>query len=119
MLGVAEIAGAIRSFRFTYGTEAELEEGIAHALRQSFPAVAVHQQVVLGDVLGRIDLMVDRIGIEVKIAGQPREVARQVQRYLKSAAIDGVVLVTGSARHRLWLWEEDKVEVVMLGLSSL
>ena len=46
---------------------------------------------------GRIDFLVGRCGLEVKIAhvSSPREVHRQLVRYLRSPELDALVLATG------------------------
>jgi hypothetical protein len=47
----------------------------------------------------RIDLLVGRVGIEVKIAGQTSSVARQLRRYAASDLVDELVLATTCPRH--------------------
>lgn len=111
---ISEIAQAIRGYRFTYATEAQLEDGIAEALQRG--GFDVRRQVVL-EGLGRIDLLVGSVGIEVKIAGATPEVSRQLDRYLESPAIEGIVLVTGRSLHQVL--QSDQVEVVTLGLNAL
>jgi hypothetical protein len=92
------IAVVIRAHRFHHATESELQEGIAAALVVA--GYRVEREVRLS-ARDRIDLLVDRmIGVEVKIAGEPRAVARQLARYAASDQIRGLVLVTNRVRHR-------------------
>lgn len=93
---VEEIADVIRRHRFRYADEAMLQEGLAAALEEA--GVTVEREVRL-DAHCRIDLMIGRVGVEVKVNGTLAQVRRQVERYLKSDLLDGLVLVSGRARH--------------------
>lgn len=93
---VEQIATYIRACRFTYHDEARLQEGIAAMLADI--GLSVEQEVRL-DSRCRIDLAVDRVGIEVKVAGRAAEVRRQISRYLASDRLDALVLVTNRVRH--------------------
>lgn len=88
------LAGA----RFRFGSEDELQEGLALALGAA--GHSVEREVRL-DSHNRIDLLVERIGIEVKVAGKPDAVLAQVTRYAQSELVDGLILVTTRMRHRL------------------
>ena len=59
---------------------------------------APRREVILTDA-DRIDILVGRTGIEVKIAGAPLAVARQLQRYAHSPDIDVLILATTRASH--------------------
>jgi len=91
----ATVAAAIRSFRFRYGDEDQLQEGLAEAL--SGAGFEVQREVRL-NAEDRIDLLVDRVGVEVKVAGSTARVARQLARYAKHD-LAGLVLVTNKLRH--------------------
>lgn len=47
----------------------------------------------------RVDLLVDRVAIEVKVAGSLIDVLRQCQRYARSDDVDSVLLVTTVPAH--------------------
>jgi hypothetical protein len=84
---------------FRYADEAELQAGIAQALDDM--GFAAQREVRLTPA-SRIDfLYVDvhghRIGIEVKIAGAPVSVGRQLARY--APHVDGLVLATTRRTH--------------------
>jgi len=102
---VAKFTGVLESIveifagcRFAYGDEEGLQAGLAAALEDA--DYSVRREVRL-DGQSRIDLLVGRIGIEVKVAGKPDAVLRQVTRYAHSDLIDGIVLVTTRVRHRM------------------
>lgn len=69
------------------------------------------------DAQHRLDLLVGRVGVEVKIAGGTSEVERQVRRYLHLKRLDGLVLVTN--RHRHLSIEDERLEVVTIAGVSL
>lgn len=91
-----ELADVIRGFRFTFANEDRLQEGIAGALADA--GIDAEREVRI-DARRRIDLLADRIGVEVKVDGSSANVARQVARYLESDLLDGLVLVTNRVRH--------------------
>lgn len=91
-----QVVAAIRSYRFTYANEDALQAGVAAALHAH--GYTVEREVRL-DGHGRIDLLVNRVGIEAKIAGSAAEVRRQLDRYAHSPFIDALVLVTGRVTH--------------------
>lgn len=93
----AEVIDALGRCRFTFATEADLHNGVAVALAKAGLLVEHERRLSATD---RIDMVVDRVGIEVKIAGDWRDVARQLRRYCASDQIDAVVLVTTKAAHR-------------------
>lgn len=96
MVELQRLIDAIRSFRFRYVNEDELQRGLTGALEQAGFVVRREVRLTARD---RIDLLVGRIGIEVKIAGNAETVNRQITRYLASDELDGVILVTSRVRH--------------------
>src|SRR4051794_24916838 len=90
---IADIAGV----RFRWASEDDLQRGLAQALQEKGYVVEREVRLNAGD---RIDLVVDRVGIEVKPAGAARDVERQLVRYLESDRIDELVLVPTKAAHR-------------------
>lgn len=93
----SDIVAVIHRAQLRYATEAELQEGVAFALTAA--GFVVRREVPL-TARDRIDLLVGRIGVEVKIAGMPRNVDRQLLRYAQSDLVDALLLVTNRARHR-------------------
>lgn len=93
------VAGELRGYRFSYGTERDLQNAIAEILRERWVVIDEHRL----ERGGRIDLYVRelRVGIEVKIEGAPGAVARQCGRYLASPDVDALLLVTRRARLRM------------------
>lgn len=81
----------LRSHRFRYTDEDQLQEGIAAVLKQA--GLDPQREVRLGD-RDRIDLMVGRIGVEVKIAGSVHGVFEQLQRYAEHDEVEALILVT-------------------------
>jgi hypothetical protein len=93
---VHAVADLVRGFRFHYGDEDQLQEGLASALQSR--GLEVQREVRL-TARDRIDLLVERVGVEVKVAGRPDGVVRQLRRYAASDQVDGLVLVTNRVRH--------------------
>lgn len=93
----SELLTVLRGARYRYATEDELQQALAAALTGA--GYTVEREVRLNS-RDRIDLLVDRVGIEVKIAGERRTVERQLARYSESDLVDELVLVTTRARHR-------------------
>lgn len=97
-----QVANVVSAHRFRYASEARLQEGLAVALTQA--GYNVRREVRL-DARSRVDLIVEphrrleRVGVEVKVAGSRASVLRQVTRYLQSDEIDALVLVTSRVRH--------------------
>lgn len=89
---VDEVADVIRAHRYSYTNEDELQEGIAAALARK-KGWAPEREVRL-DARDRIDIVVDRIGIEVKVAGRSSGVFEQLLRYAEHEEIAGLILVT-------------------------
>lgn len=93
----AEVAAVLAGHRFTFAGEGDLQAAIVAVLAVAgLPAV---REVDLGRH-GRIDVLVDRVGVEVKVAGAVAEVGRQLQRYAHSPRVDELVLATTRTRHR-------------------
>lgn len=113
-----DVAAAMRRHRFRFSNEDQLQRGIAAAMTAAFSDSEVRREVTLADVgdleavyqgdglmlagrqkLGRVDLMVDRIAVEVKVAGSADAARRQLRRYAESREVDGLVLVTNQVTH--------------------
>jgi hypothetical protein len=94
---VDQVVAVIAAHRFGHATEAELQDGVAEAL-----AIAGYRALreVRLSARDRIDLLVDRVGVEVKVGGSAAGVARQLERYAASGEVDALVLAS-SRRHHL------------------
>jgi hypothetical protein len=94
---VDQVVAVIATHRFKHADELELQEGVAEAL--AIAGYRVEREVRLS-ARDRIDLLVDHVGIEVKVGGSAAGVARQLERYACSGEIDALVLAS-SRRHHL------------------
>lgn len=91
------VAAAIASHGYRYTNEHQLHVGLAAAMAAA--GLDPHPEVRLGDA-GRIDFLVDRVGVEVKVAGETEPLLRQVTRYAHRDEIDELVVVTTRRKHR-------------------
>lgn len=90
------MAAAIKSFRFHYSNEKELQAGIGRAFAAKGIAFEPEKPIGKGGV---IDFLVTGgIGVEIKIKGSPSEVARQLVAYAECEEVREIVLVTGRSR---------------------
>lgn len=86
-----QVLAVIRGHRFLYTNEDELQEGIATALERA--GLDARREVRLGD-RDRIDLLVEDVGIEVKVRGSASAAYAQLQRYAAHDDVAHLVLVT-------------------------
>lgn len=94
---VEHVLGLLRAHRYGYADEREFHVGIEAVLRGA--GIPARREVVLSR-RDRIDfLLPGGLGIEVKLAGTPGDVLRQLRRYAASAQVTGLLLVTSRARH--------------------
>lgn len=89
------IAAMLRAPRFRYSSEADLQEAIATLFTNG--AVAHEREAILtkGE---RIDFLLGDVGVEVKIAGSPAEIFRQLLRYAELPQIASLIVVTDKTR---------------------
>lgn len=90
------VAETIMRYRYRWRTEDDLQAAIFETLAAS--GFEPRREVRLSE-RDRIDLMVGRVGVEIKVAGEPPAVLRQLGRYAESDDVDALVLVTARARH--------------------
>jgi hypothetical protein len=110
----AVVAAVIRSHRFGYATEAELQQGLYDALTAA--GLPVRREVTIAPGC-RVDHLVGRVAVEVKVHGTAAEADRQLRRYLATGKVDGIVLVTNRVGHLAL--QSAQVEVVGLARHGL
>ncbi len=106
-LTVREVRVALGRKRFAHANEVELQDGIAQVLSGDL-GLDVEREVRLNP-RDRIDLRTLlpqgddraplRLGIEVKIKGDPGGVRRQLWRYTERDQLDALLLVTTLHKH--------------------
>lgn len=94
----AEVVRALSAARFGHVDEDGLQAAIAEQLRAVFD-VPVQREVRIGKG-ERIDVLIGRVGIEVKVAGSAGAVRRQLARYAGSGAVDDLILISTRVAHR-------------------
>lgn len=90
-----EVFYALSTLSGSYSEEGALRDAIAGVLGDA----AVREAVV--GPRERIDFLVGKMGIEVKVKGSRSEVTRQLFRYAECEGIDEILLVTTKMQHSL------------------
>lgn len=93
---VDQVVDAIRAHRFCYADETQLQEGLAAALAAA--GLSSTREVRL-NARDRIDILVDDVGIEVKVDGRVSSLLRQITRYAESERVGAIVVVSNRVRH--------------------
>ena len=91
------IASTLDHHHFRFSNEYELHAGVAQVLTSM--GLEFHKEVLLAPK-NRIDFLVGRIGIEIKIDMSLAGVTRQLWRYADSDQIEAIILVTTRHAHR-------------------
>lgn len=94
-----QVMDVLRSTRFLWATEDELQRGVAEAFAAAGLGFVREARL---DSHSRPDFLVGRVAVEVKVAGAQGAVYRQLARYARSDQVDAVVLVTACASHGRW-----------------
>lgn len=104
--------------RFHYANEDQLQAGIAAALTA---AGIAHEREVRLTAHDRIDFLVERLGIEVKVGHPLASVIRQLHRYAQCEQIDELLLITNRCNHALVPESINgkRIEVLFLGWGTL
>jgi len=89
------LADLLSRYRYDCASEFELQNGIEEVLKDS--SFDYEREVRLSKE-DRVDFLVDRIGIEIKIDGSTTELLRQLARYAKHEKIKCLVVVTSRSR---------------------
>ena len=78
------------------------EDQLQGAMEQLFLSKGIpHTREVRLSAKDRIDFMVGRIGIEVKVKQSAETVERQLLRYAQHEEVDSLILVTSRSGHRM------------------
>jgi hypothetical protein len=88
---IERVLEVLRSTRFHYGSERELQDGIAQAFDK---ADIVYAREAILSKRDRPDFLVEKIAIEVKIKAATSALLRQVMRYTEHDLTDIVVVTT-------------------------
>jgi len=114
---VAPIVDALSGKRYRYNTEADLHRALMAALDAA--GIAYRREVFVPG--GRIDFVVGRVGVEVKIKGSATSLARQIGKYALAEELDAFLVVTTRPAHRaIPAFANDKpVHVMTIGGLSL
>ena len=117
----AALAEIIRSNRYRFADEYDLQDGIAGALEAAGIEFEREVRVAGGRLDFLIEGVIDRVAIEVKITCPAAQVERQVRRYLEGGDVDGVVVVAMTPKHGALPPEiaGKPVEVVVLAGAAL
>jgi hypothetical protein len=91
---------ALRTHRFRFGNERELQAGIERVLRDDGLTVTREARIEAGTIDFVVTSNGAALGIEVKVAGSRAAVTRQLHRYLQSDRIGALLLVTTRASLR-------------------
>lgn len=92
---IEAVLSSIRSHRFLYDNEIQLQDGLAECFTKA--GIAFEREARLSPA-NKIDFMLpEGVGLEVKIKGSPTEVARQLLAYVGEAQVLELILVTGRA----------------------
>ena len=82
--------------RFAFANEDQLHLGLAQMMEQEGIAFEAEVRLTPAD---RIDFMVGKVGVEVKVGHSVSSVMRQLYRYAQRPEIDELLLVTTRAPH--------------------
>lgn len=99
---VAHIDSILRQQEFHFHNEQELQNGIAVTLTEAM--VQFEREALIGAATeSRVDFLIGRIALEVKVGGGVAPVMRQLDRYAHCEGIDAIILVTSRLRHLVCL----------------
>lgn len=92
---LAHVLTALKGRRFRYTNEISLHESLAAA----FDIGGVEHRREVAVPGGRIDFVVDRLGIEVKIKGTAVALERQIGKYALAEELDEFLVLTTQRTH--------------------
>lgn len=88
---VLDLARLLSGYRYSYSHESDLQRQIEEVL--AVAGVPARREVEIGNG-NRIDFLVARTGIEVKVDGTLPQALRQADRYLLREELDGVIIAS-------------------------
>ncbi len=95
---VEQITAALRSGRFTWSNEYDLQAGIEAAFSRAGLDVERERRI---DARSRLDFFVAGcVAVEVKTQGTVAALVRQVGRYAQDPRVKAVVVASSNPRHR-------------------
>ena len=117
-MNARDLRDLLGSFRFQYADEIQLQDGIARVLKDSHIEFEREFRLSQRD---RIDFMVEKVGIEVKVGHPLASVMRQVHRYMQSSEVEELLVVTNRCRHSIipQIINDKPVEVLFLAWGML
>jgi hypothetical protein len=92
------VARCIAANAYQRADEAQLQAGIQGALEA---AGYVFEREFRLSAKDRVDFLVGRVAVEVKVQGSTPAVRRQLARYAASSNVDAVILVTTKSKHAM------------------
>lgn len=93
----ADVVAAVRHGRYRYTQETQFHLGLEAAMTAAGLAPVPEVRLTARD---RIDFLVDRVGVEVKIKGTADALHRQLLRYAASDQLDELLVITTVPQHR-------------------
>lgn len=90
-----ELVRMLAGYRYDLTSEDDLQQGLAEAMLRE--RVEFQKEVRLSP-RDRIDFMVGRVGVEVKVGGSLSALIRQLYRYAEHQEVDSLVLVSSRIR---------------------
>jgi hypothetical protein len=93
LIGADWLINLIGSARLDLSTEGAVQRGLARLFEED--QVPYEAEVILAPS-DRIDFLIGRVGIEVKIGHPRRAILRQLERYARSDRVDTLLLVSSA-----------------------
>jgi hypothetical protein len=93
-----KIAELLEQYQFNYGDEKDLQEAIETIFTEEKIAFRREAQLSSG---GRIDFLIGKLGVEIKVGHSYADVIFQLHAYAKCAEIEELVLVTTRLTHQM------------------
>ena len=90
---VAALVTVLKGKRFRYNSERDLQDGMEDVFKAQGFRYERERELGPGDIVDF--LLFGSVGVEVKIKGNPVDVARQLLRYAGRQEVAHIVLVTG------------------------
>lgn len=84
----------IHSIKINFSNEAECHRGI----KEAFDAAGIAYQHEVKIPEGRLDFLIDGVGVEVKLDGSLSDLTRQLYKYSLSSKLTGLAVITNKNR---------------------